>query len=860
MKQKQKLLKLLIFFITFTVLFFSAQKSQAAINSQINYQGKLTDAAGVAKPNGNYNMIITIYDAASGGSCVWTARGTCGTPTARSVALVNGIFSIMLGDSGDNALTGLDFNVPYYLGVTVESDPEMTPRKVIGASAYAFNSNMLNGLSSKTSGADAHIIATDSSGNATISGNTYFNGTTYYINSSGTGNLNALALNGTLGIGVASPSAYLNIKAGTATANTAPIKFTAGTNLTNAEAGAMEWDGTNLFITQTTGPTRKTLAYTTDLHSAVTLGTANGLSLATQQLSLGLASNGVNGALSGTDWATFNGKENALTFSTGLTRSVNTITNNLSTGVSGGQTLIGSTSTNSGLTIKSTTGNGVSGANIIFQTGNNGATEAMRILYDGKIGIGNASPTVALHIGTNATTNLGSTANSVMVSGGLEVAGSAYLGPMEFPTDAGAISWINMPVSASASTGTVESYTARLGGTNIMTIYGTAVGSGGGIANPRVGIGTLLPGYVLDVQHASSKINSKNGYLTNGADYAEYFYTKDADLKSGEVVCVDTSKANSVKRCQRSADVDVMGIVSTNPSVVGNGSGQERDNDPNYKVIGMMGQVPGLVSTENGSIKIGDSLTSGNTAGYMRKANAGESTVGVAMQNFDEDLGIIQVLISRRNQSLTVEKVEQTVTENIANMNIQDKVNSIVNDAAANLNAQIENLTVFQETQLSSLGTDISSLKTMQAKIQDQMDLITQQGKTISDFIVNINVDDIVYRDALGNINLPNGKIIAKDIEAVDSIKANDLKGENIELGSDVSGTGKIKGGELKSDPILTKEAKEGVKIYITPKNSTEGKTLYYDEDDIKDGESFVVKVDSPALENDVEFNWLIIK
>lgn len=48
----------------------------------------------------------------------------------------------------------------------------------------------------------------------------------------------------------------------TGTTTVAPFKFVAGTNLTAAAAGAMEWNGTNLFITQTTGPTRKTLAYT----------------------------------------------------------------------------------------------------------------------------------------------------------------------------------------------------------------------------------------------------------------------------------------------------------------------------------------------------------------------------------------------------------------------------------------------------------------------------------------------------------------------------------------------------------------------------------------------------------------------
>lgn len=59
-----------------------------------------------------------------------------------------------------------------------------------------------------------------------------------------------------------------------------------------------------------------TKAPISSVHNPVTIGTANGLSLSTQQLSLGLASSGVTGALSGTDWNTFNGKFNT---PTGLT-------------------------------------------------------------------------------------------------------------------------------------------------------------------------------------------------------------------------------------------------------------------------------------------------------------------------------------------------------------------------------------------------------------------------------------------------------------------------------------------------------------------------------------------------------------
>ncbi len=51
------------------------------------------------------------------------------------------------------------------------------------------------------------------------------------------------------GIGTLTPTAFLQIKAGTAAANTAPLKLTTGVNLTTAEAGAAEYDGTNLYFT-----------------------------------------------------------------------------------------------------------------------------------------------------------------------------------------------------------------------------------------------------------------------------------------------------------------------------------------------------------------------------------------------------------------------------------------------------------------------------------------------------------------------------------------------------------------------------------------------------------------------------------
>lgn len=74
-------------------------------------------------------------------------------------------------------------------------------------------------------------------------------GTTHYAITVGSGRS---------GFGTRTPTALLHLGAGTATASTAPLKLTSGTNNTTAETGAVEYNGTNLFFTRT-GTTRETV-------------------------------------------------------------------------------------------------------------------------------------------------------------------------------------------------------------------------------------------------------------------------------------------------------------------------------------------------------------------------------------------------------------------------------------------------------------------------------------------------------------------------------------------------------------------------------------------------------------------------
>lgn len=132
-----------VFFVISFILgmFLQASNSQAAINPQINFQGKLTNTDGTNVTNGTYSIVFSIYTVASGGSNIWTE-------TQSSVTVTDGIFRVALGSV--TALPGsVDFNTnSLYLGIKVGADAEMTPRVQFTAAPYAFNSDRLGGLTS----------------------------------------------------------------------------------------------------------------------------------------------------------------------------------------------------------------------------------------------------------------------------------------------------------------------------------------------------------------------------------------------------------------------------------------------------------------------------------------------------------------------------------------------------------------------------------------------------------------------------------------------------------------------------------------------------------------------------------------
>lgn len=82
----------------FALLFFfaAAQSTEASVGKYINYQGKLTNTSDVAVSDGAYNMVFKIYDAAGGGSTLWTE-----TWTDAVLWTETGSTTITDGDGGD---------------------------------------------------------------------------------------------------------------------------------------------------------------------------------------------------------------------------------------------------------------------------------------------------------------------------------------------------------------------------------------------------------------------------------------------------------------------------------------------------------------------------------------------------------------------------------------------------------------------------------------------------------------------------------------------------------------------------------------------------------------------------------------
>lgn len=125
---------------------------------KMNFQGRLTDSTGTPKADGVYNMKFRIYDASSGGTLQWSEERAVSASTG--VSVVNGLFSVQLGEvsslspslfTTQNLYLEVELPTPATAtcttgGCASYAEGPMTPRNKFGSSAYAFNSDTIDGI------------------------------------------------------------------------------------------------------------------------------------------------------------------------------------------------------------------------------------------------------------------------------------------------------------------------------------------------------------------------------------------------------------------------------------------------------------------------------------------------------------------------------------------------------------------------------------------------------------------------------------------------------------------------------------------------------------------------------------------
>lgn len=99
-----------------------------AVPITMNYQGYLTDSSGIPV-NGTKNITFNLYTAINVIVPSWTET--------LAVAVEKGVYSVVLGANPVNPIDPSLFSGAPAIGIAVESDPEMTPRRELTSAAFS---------------------------------------------------------------------------------------------------------------------------------------------------------------------------------------------------------------------------------------------------------------------------------------------------------------------------------------------------------------------------------------------------------------------------------------------------------------------------------------------------------------------------------------------------------------------------------------------------------------------------------------------------------------------------------------------------------------------------------------------------
>jgi len=153
MKKPDRHRRAAIALLSLFLLLFVVPSGFGAIPLSINYQGFLGSNSGVPV-DGSVNIVFRIYSSETATTALWS--------NSQSVVVQQGVFSVQLGDSSNPFPINM-FDNPLWLGLTVGSDNEMTPRRAITNTAFSYkaqDADMLDGSPASAFDQSAHLMDT----------------------------------------------------------------------------------------------------------------------------------------------------------------------------------------------------------------------------------------------------------------------------------------------------------------------------------------------------------------------------------------------------------------------------------------------------------------------------------------------------------------------------------------------------------------------------------------------------------------------------------------------------------------------------------------------------------------------------
>lgn len=187
---KKPMTSLLVSAVAVLVFLCPLDSAAASIPHMMNFQGMLAQPDGTPL-DGTCDLTFKIYSSESGTDSLWWEYHS-------SVEVTDGLFSVALG-----SLNSLDlpFDTPYWLGIRVNDDPELSPRTQLTSVGYSYRSDRsdtsdysLEAKRADTATCALEAISAETDGDWTISDSDIYS-----------------AVTGKVGIGTTSPAEKLHV-------------------------------------------------------------------------------------------------------------------------------------------------------------------------------------------------------------------------------------------------------------------------------------------------------------------------------------------------------------------------------------------------------------------------------------------------------------------------------------------------------------------------------------------------------------------------------------------------------------------------------------------------------------------------